>query len=959
MFHRLGRAVARHWFAVILFWIALVVVVRATAPDWDTITHDGDLAYLPPSMPSVAGERLLASAFPDRRAKSQIVLLIARDGHELLADDIYVAVDLARRFKNLHGVAAYERYLRLTTTPGGQATPGGRAGRDRDEPPETTRSHPALDEARIAFTEAIEFDEELAEYWDERIKSRPNTPLSAVPTRLAAAYYNRSLVLRQLGETEEADRDQELALALEPTLAANGTRPAPNASELPLLDVWTSREEPQALAEKLTSRDKQAQLVILQLSQEFMAVDNIRVLKRVETELNEVRLRLNEYTEPGLDLALSGSAAVGGDMLRSAADGIKNTEWTTVALVLLMLVVIYRSPLLVAVPLVSISVALLVAIGMVAMLSQLNLVPGFSWWELKVFTTTKIFIFVILFGSGTDFCLFLIARYREELQAGYEPEPAIARALGGVGEALLASALTTILGLSTMFFADFGKFRYSGPVIGLCLVVTLLASLTMTPALLHALGSAVFWPRVVGRRKLQPLTPTRPEPPVTNRFAAAIWEWSARIIVAYPGRVLIASLVLMTPLAGYGFHTEKRVTYDFLSALSPGRPSKRGAEILHRHFPVGESGPVTVLIQRQTPRGSDSVPESDPSGATQDQQWRQSIRELTDALYVDGVLAVRSSEDPLGQFLPGEKVGILSKRAQNLRTLRAHRRVKEIFVADDSPSLGSVARFEVILNHDPFSIQAIDVLNRMDQRLRELTTEPASYWAGSRLAYAGTTAGIRDLRAVTQADESRIKVLVVLAVLLVLLVILRRPIVSVYMIATVLFSYYVTIGATQAFFVWAYADSFQGLDWKVPLFLFVILVAIGQDYNVYLATRVFEEQRRLGPFAGLRTALVRTGGIITSCGVIMSGTFVAMTSGAWGEWLPAWASGVMRLSATGGTLRGIVELGFALSIGVMLDTLVVRTILVPAFLALVCRIGAGRERIRQRHEQASEEPISG
>ena len=195
----------------------------------------------------------------------------------------------------------------------------------------------------------------------------------------------------------------------------------------------------------------------------------------------------------------------------------------------------------------------------------------------------------------------------------------------------------------------------------------------------------------------------------------------------------------------------------------------------------------------------------------------------------------------------------------------------------------------------------------------------------------GTTPSIMDLRQVTVADTQRIRLAVVFAVFLVLVLIIRRVVLCLFLIATVVVSYFATFGITVALFQWIDGDQFVGLDWKLPLFLFVILVAVGQDYNVYLVTRIIEEQRHLGWRSALRRAVSRTGGIITACGLVMAATFLSMTAAVWLPTVLGWL-GRPPTSQTP-LLRGIVELGFALGIGVLIDTFYVRTVLVPSFVA--------------------------
>lgn len=785
MYERLGRLVARHWLLVIAGWVVLVVVARWAAPNWDSITYDGDLAYMPDRMVSVQGERLLREAFPENRSKSQLVIACIRPEGRLTHDDLDVLDEVAARF-----------------------------------------------------------DEE--------------------------------------------------------------TRP-----DLPIVGLWTPRTE--VIGKKLTSRDGRAALIVLLVANEFMAIDNIPLLDAVQEVLAEVRESAD--FPAGLRLEISGSAAIGGDTLRATQESIANTEVATIALVVIILLLVYRAPVLIAIPLITIALSIVVSLGLVAAATQLDKLPGLGWVDFKVFKTTKIFVFVILFGSGTDFCLFLISRFKEELHHGLEQSEAVAAALGSVGEALAGSAMTTILGLGTMVFADFGKYHNSGPALALCLAVTLAACLTLAPALLRAVGPIVFWPFAESHRRAMPprgAAATAVAPNLANSddepvTAGWFWEGLSRVIIARPGWILITSCLLMAPLAYRGFSIN--TSYDLTEELRPDRPSMIGTSMLREHFAAGDLGPIIVLAQR---RGA--AFDTAPGG--------RQIADLTKLLYgLPGVESVRSLAEPLGDK-PGKKHNVFNAEHRRKLAIIQHPRTKAIYLAQAPALAGDVTRFDVIPNDDPFSIQAIGVLDEIDRRLTALANDPSSEWHGTRFVYAGTTAGVRDLQAVTQSDQTLIQRLTVIAVLGVLIVILRRPVVCFYLIVTVLFSYLVTIGATDAVFAALY-QPFHGLDWKVPIFLFVILTAIGEDYNIYLVTRVHEEQRRRGLVEGLRVAVVRTGGIITSCGVIMAGTFISMMFG---------------------TLRGMLELGFALSLGVMLDTLVVRPVLVPAFLTLLYRRRERRQR---------------
>jgi len=647
--------------------------------------------------------------------------------------------------------------------------------------------------------------------------------------------------------------------------------------ELPVVDVWT--EKTPVVGSLLKSALGNATRVVIRLTTEFMATENIRVLQKVE----ETILAAQYEAPSGLEIGISGSATIGGDMLAAAAESVASTHQMTILLVTIALLVIYRSPRLVLVPLLTIGVAASASIDLLALLAHWSQQHPDAWPAIRIFTTTKIFVIVLLFGAGTDYCMFLTARFREQRAEGLGVGDALATALEGVGVALAASALTTIVGLAMMGWADFGKFAYSGPAIAICLAVTLVACLTLVPALLATrLGAAL------GKKRRATHSDPRP----------SIWHRLAELVLRWPGAILLGSLLLAFPLAKAGWSVE--VTYDLLGELSASRVSRRGTELLRRHFPAGEIGPLVVLARH-------------PQGKLDSVDGRFDIAQLAKPLDdLSGVAQVRSLYQPMGD--PPGSTRVFSSQGLMLLAAKGSPITKAAFVSQTGEFAGHVTRLFLILTDAPFSSEAVQTCDTVEKVLDQLSEDPDSPWHGATFELLGPTAGIRDLERVTVADRRRIQVLVTGAVLLVIMVLLRKPLVCCFLIATVLLSYLVTMGITTLVFQTLRGDQYVGLDWKVPLFLFVILVAVGQDYNIYLVSRVFEEQRRRGAREGLRHAMIQTGGIITSCGIIMVGTFVSMTTAQ---------------------MNGMVELGFALSLGILLDTFVVRTTLVPAFLALL------------------------
>ncbi len=900
----MSRMITQHWMVVILVWLLIAIGLRWAAPPWDQIAADGDMDFLPRSVPSARGEQALEQAFPGSQSRSQMILVFAQPNHELTSGDLACALDITRR---LHWLAAKSSWSQL------------RPRSDRDTLSVSNDSTSAIrqsfwmDVVRENLTQAIESEEALFEL-SQQIELMP--PVARLPD----AHLMRGRLLGRLGESEQSTLDlssAELIRQRDDLLTAS----IPDWSSA-LRDVWSWRSG--VVGHKLGKGHPQARLVNLEMSTDFAATANLAALAGVEQLVADVRRHYDGICSSGFRVEVSGSAAVGADMLRAAASGIRTTELVTAGLVLLILALVYRAPFLVAIPLISIALSLVVATSVVALLARDPIDP--TSLGLGVFTTTRIFIVVLLFGVGTDFCLFFLARNRELLESKpvrsrRQMYRLVASGWRSVHDALVASAVTTIVGLALMWFSRFEKFQFSGPIIAISLAITVLVCLTFTPALLCGLGRTAFWPRLRGQRSAHEQVKTSVSSP-----ARRYWQVLAAQVIQRPLPATLWTIGLLTLPAGFGVICLGKVTYDLHDELSESAASRRGAKLIGSYFPTREGSPITVLVTRQMPFADQAA-------------MQQACTTLSGRLYVDGVQAVRSLTDPLGDYPPGKRMSLFAQDAWRRRLLNSI--AQEHFVSSVGAQHNRVAKFDVVLQDSPFSLEAGATLSRLRDRLASETGRNESPWSDAVVTMSGTTVGITDLRSVTQADQRRIQLLVTAGVWAVLVLMLRRVILSTYLVFTVLLSYFATLGVTYALFAILYGSDYAGLDWKVPIFLFVILVAVGQDYNVYLVTRIFEERRAANIVEAVRIALEQTGGIITSCGVVMAGTFVAMTSPAvlhWlGQQLPAgW------IATDAPVLRGITELGFALAFGVLLDTLVIRTVLVPAFVLLQGRSGGSR-----------------
>ena len=515
----------------------------------------------------------------------------------------------------------------------------------------------------------------------------------------------------------------------------------------------------------------------------------------------------------GMATHVTGPAGIGADQA-AAFEGIDGTLlFGTVGVVIVLLLLTYRSPVLWLLPLLSAGVSLAASQAVIYLLAKHA--------GLTVNAQSAGILIVLVLGAGTDYALLLTARYREELRRHEDRHEAMAFALHRAGPAILASSATVVASMLCLLVAQMNSTRGLGPVCAIGVLVALVAMLTLLPALLVIFGRWVFWP-------VRPGYGTA-EPTKTGNWAhvgAWIGQRPRKVWIG-TALALAACCVGLVSLNANGLSTAGTFT---------GKPdSVVGQQVLNQHFPGGTGAPLTVISA------------AGPAGAVQ--------------AAATGSAGIAATTTPVTH--------------------------------------GELAVFQATLADPPDSQAAKDTVDRVRTAVHAVPDADAKVGGGTAVILdAGRAA----------SDDNRAIIPLVLGVVLVILALLLRAVTApLVLIGTVVLSYAAALGISAFFF--AHVFHFEGQDNAFPLFVFVFLVALGIDYNIFLMTRVREEAGHRGTREGAVAGLAATGGVITSAGLILASTFAVL-----------------------GTLPvvGFAEIGFAVALGVLLDTLVVRSVLVTA-----------------------------
>ncbi len=599
-----------------------------------------------------------------------------------------------------------------------------------------------------------------------------------------------------------------------------------------------------------------------------------------------LRHAIRDSAMPGdLHAHLAGPVAAQADASQVGQRAINLGQDLSILFIVALLLAVFRSLLA---PLLTLAPAVLV--------TQLAgpVIAEASKAGLQVTGLTQIMLLILTLGAGTDYGLFLVFRVREELRTGRSPHDAVSYALSRVGESITFSAATVIASLLTLLLALFGLYSSLGAPLAIAIGLMLMASLTLTPALLAIFGRAAFWPS----------NTTQPAPRL------GWWGHTAGRIVTHPAATLALGLLFFGALATAALGYTPTGSGSTPAAPS-GSDSATGDALLATHFPAASTNPTNVLLRFPAPVWSDPAP---VARAEQRLAAIPQFSSLIGPLDVNGATLTPAQLAALhATFGDPRPLPAQPPPGSAIRTATwAAYRAESQFISPD----GRTVLFDARLTAgDPGSNAALHQV----PAIRAAIAAVAHATGASAYGLAGQAPAGYDVSQASDTDLLHIIPVAIIVIAILLALVLRSLIAPLYLIASVVVSYLAAFGVSVLLF--QDATGTGGLYYFIPFLMFVFLLALGEDYNILVMTRIREEAGRMPLRQAVTRALAHTGSTITSAGLVLAGTF------------GVFALVVARLPG-GGVYTSVLA---SLAIGILMDAFFVRTLLVPSTAALLGR----------------------
>lgn len=560
----------------------------------------------------------------------------------------------------------------------------------------------------------------------------------------------------------------------------------------------------------------------------------------LQESLNALTKTMDEYNvqstkdlaSDALHVRYSGPVGIATDAVSLFSKADTKLLMATVLLVLVLLIIIYRSPLLAVIPLIVVGLAYGVISPTLGFFAD-------QGWIAKDSQAVSIMT-VLLFGAGTDYCLFLISKYREILFEVEDKSTAMKLAVRESGGAILMSALTVVIGLATLSLAHYGAFQRFAVPFSFGVLVMGIAALVVLPAILVLIGRVAFFPFVPRTEDMAQRKGKKQNKP-SHKTSHKIGHF----VTHKPWIVIVATLLLLGGLTV--FVPRIQYTFDLLSSFPEDMPSREGFTLIEENFSPGELAPIQLVI--------------DTNG--KDINLQQQLASIS---YIDSVSDVQI----------GEKNN-------------------------------HIQLYELTLNLNPYAKEALAHIPELKAEVGKMLETEGIKEADQHLWIGGETASQYNTQQITVRDETVIMPTMIALIALLLFIYLRSLTATVYLLATVIISYFGALGA--GWLILHHVMGAEAISGAIPLYAFVFLVALGEDYNIFMISEIWKKRKTSDHLTAVEEGVVRTGSVITSAGLILAGTFAVLAT------LP---------------IQVLVQFGVVTAIGVLLDTFIVRPLLVPA-----------------------------